>query len=38
MDNIVAGTRETYEGPLQVGADLMSFAIADTLIMSQRNP
>jgi ribonuclease Z len=38
MDNIVAGTRETYDGPLLVDADLMSFAIADTLIMSQRNP
>jgi ribonuclease Z len=27
VDDIVAGTRETYDGPLQVGVDLMSFAI-----------
>ncbi len=24
VDDIVAGTRETYDGPLQVGEDLMS--------------
>jgi len=38
VDDIVAGTRETYDGPLQVGADLMSFEIGDTVIVSQRNP
>ena len=38
VDDIVAGTRETYDGPLQVGEDLMSFEIGDTVIVSQRNP
>jgi len=38
VDDIVVGTRETYDGPLQVGADLMSFEIGDTVIVSQRNP
>src|SRR3954470_22164173 len=33
VDDIVAGTRETYDGPLQVGADLMSFEIGDTVIV-----
>jgi ribonuclease Z len=35
VDDIVAGTRETYDGPLQIGADLMSFEIGDTVIVSQ---
>src|SRR3954464_5625906 len=38
VDDIVAGTRETYDGPLQVGVDLMSFEIGETVIVSQRNP
>ena len=38
VDDIVAGTRETYSGPLQVGEDLMSFEIGDTVIVRQRNP
>ena len=38
VDDIVAGTRETYDGPLQVGEDLMSFDIGDTVIVSQRKP
>jgi ribonuclease Z len=38
VDDIVAGTRETYDGPLQVGEDLMSFEIGDTVIVSQRQP
>jgi ribonuclease Z len=38
VDDIVAGTRETYSGPLRVGEDLMSFEIGDTVIVSQRNP
>jgi len=38
VDDIVAGTRETYDGPLQVGEDLMSFEIGDTIIVSQRKP
>jgi ribonuclease Z len=38
VDDIVAGTRETYDGPLQVGVDLMSFEIGDTVVVSQRKP
>jgi ribonuclease Z len=38
VDDIVAGTRETYSGPLQVGEDLMSFEIGDTVTVRQRNP
>ncbi len=38
VDDIVAGTRETYDGPLQVGEDLMSFEIGDTVIVNQRKP
>ena len=38
VDDIVAGTRETYDGPLQVGEDLMSFEIGDTVIVRKRNP
>ncbi|QIG94910.1 MBL fold metallo-hydrolase [Bradyrhizobium sp. 6(2017)] len=38
VDDIVAGTRETYDGPLQVGEDLMSFEIGDTVTVRQRNP
>jgi ribonuclease Z len=38
VDDIVAGTRETYDGPLQVGVDLMSFEIGDTVTVRQRNP
>jgi len=38
VDDIVAGTRETYSGPLQVGEDLLSFEIGDTVIVSQRKP
>ncbi|WP_083519306.1 MBL fold metallo-hydrolase [Bradyrhizobium jicamae] len=38
VEDIVAGTRETYDGPLQVGADLMSFEIGHTVIVRQRNP
>jgi ribonuclease Z len=31
VDDIVAETRETYSGPLQVGEDLMAFDIGDTI-------
>jgi len=30
IEEIVAETRKTYSGPLQVGEDLMSFDITDT--------
>jgi hypothetical protein len=36
--DIVAGTRETYDGPLQVGEDLMCFEIGDTVIVRPRRP
>jgi ribonuclease Z len=38
VDDLVAGTRETYDGPLQVGVDLMSFEIGDAVIVSQPKP
>jgi ribonuclease Z len=31
VDELVAATRETYNGPLEVGEDLMSFEIGDTV-------
>src|SRR3954454_13730437 len=39
VDDIVAETRETYSGPLEVGEDLMSFDIGDAVTVHQRkNP
>jgi len=38
VDDLVAATRETYGGPLQVGEDLMSFEIGDTVIVRQPSP
>jgi ribonuclease Z len=31
IDDIVAETRETYDGPLAVGEDLMAFEIGETV-------
>jgi ribonuclease Z len=31
VDELLAATRETYAGPLEVGEDLMSFEIGDTV-------
>ena len=31
VEELVAATRETYDGPLEVGEDLMSFEIGDTV-------
>jgi ribonuclease Z len=31
LDEMVAETRETYDGPLQLGEDLMSFEIGDKI-------
>jgi ribonuclease Z len=31
LDDLVAETRQTYDGPLAVGEDLMSFSIAETV-------
>jgi len=36
IQDLVAQTRETYAGPLEVGADLMSFEIGDTVIVRRR--
>lgn len=33
LDELIAATRETYAGPLQVGEDLMSFEIGETVIV-----
>jgi ribonuclease Z len=33
VEELVAATRETYNGPLVVGEDLMSFEIADTITL-----
>jgi ribonuclease Z len=35
-DELIAATRETYAGPLQVGEDLMSFEIGDTVSVRRR--
>ena len=36
--DIVADTRKTYDGPLEVGEDLMSFEIGDTVIVKRLMP
>ena len=35
LDDLVAQTRETYDGPLEVGEDLMSFEIGDKVIVTR---
>lgn len=35
-DDYVKQTRETYDGPLQMGEDLMSFTIGDTVTVSRK--
>ena len=37
IEDIVAETRETYDGPLAVGEDLMSFDISNTVSVSRWN-
>jgi ribonuclease Z len=37
IDDIVAETRETYSGPLEVGEDLTSFEIGDTVTVQRRS-
>jgi ribonuclease Z len=34
----VAQTRETYQGPLEVGEDLTSFEIGDTVTVRRLKP
>lgn len=36
LDHIVAETRQTYDGPLQLGEDLMSFEIGETITVHRR--
>jgi ribonuclease Z len=31
LDEVIAETRKAYDGPLEVGEDLMSFEIGDTV-------
>ena len=38
VDELIAATRETYTGPLEVGADLMSFEIGKTVTMRRSSP
>jgi ribonuclease Z len=38
VEDIVAQTRETYRGPLEVGDDLMSFDIGDTVTVNRYKP
>lgn len=36
VDELIAATRETYAGPLEVGEDLMCFEIGDTVAVRRR--
>jgi ribonuclease Z len=36
VEELIAATRETYDGPLEVGEDLMSFEIGDTVTVRRR--
>jgi ribonuclease Z len=38
LDELVAETRQTYDGPLEVGEDLMSFEIGETVTMRRLMP
>ena len=38
LDELVAYTRETYDGPLEVGEDLMSFEIGDEVTVRRFQP
>ena len=35
VGELIAATRETYAGPLEVGEDLMSFEIGETVIVGR---
>jgi hypothetical protein len=37
LDDILAETRESYVGPLEVGEDLMSFEIGETVFVNRFN-
>lgn len=38
LDDVVSQTRETYDGPLEVGEDLTSFEIGDTVTVKRWKP
>jgi Metal-dependent hydrolases of the beta-lactamase superfamily III len=38
LDDLVAETRQTYSGPLEVGEDLTSFEIGDTVTVHRFKP
>jgi ribonuclease Z len=38
VDDVIRQTRETYDGPLQVGADLMSFDIDEKVEVKSSIP
>jgi ribonuclease Z len=38
LDDVVAGVRQTYDGPLEIGEDLMSFEIGDTVTVRRLMP
>ena len=38
LDDLVAETRQTYSGPLEVGEDLTSFEIGDTVTVNRFRP
>jgi ribonuclease Z len=35
LGELVSETRETYDGPLEIGEDLMSFEIADKIVIKR---
>jgi ribonuclease Z len=35
LDDLVAETRQTYSGPVEVGEDLTSFEIGDTVTVNR---
>ena len=37
-DEILAGTRATYAGPVEIGEDLMTIEVGDTVTVRRRNP
>jgi ribonuclease Z len=38
IDDLIAETRQTYDGPLEIGEDLMSFEIGDTVTVVRPKP
>jgi len=35
LDELVAEVRQTYDGPLEIGEDLMSFVIGETVTVKR---